>query len=261
MVATIPRTFALAGRCKRVDAADGLNRRQLRVRCSSAWAVVSCCSSPALNVATCSSAARSRGSATRRSRVARASRHRLFRCSDRERSAGARRCGLGFTAQHLVCPRRAAVITTSLPGVSDFSLDVRVVTFTLALSIATALFFGLVPMIAGLKRELIDVLREGARAAGGRGQHRLQAGLVVTSVAFAFVLLVASGLLIRSFNNLMNAESGIHALNVLSVEVSLPHAGYNQAPRVLVLSDRPRAAFTSMCHSGFVRPICRWRRR
>ena len=87
-------------------------------------------------------------------------------------------------------------------------------------------------MVAGMRRELTDVLREGARRLGGRQQHRLQAGLVVTSVAFAFVLLVASGLLIRSFNNLMNAESGINALNVLSLEVSLPHAGYNQAPRV-----------------------------
>ena len=53
-----------------------------------------------------------------------------------------------------------------------------------------------------------------------------------TSVALAFVLLVASGLLIRSFSNLMNADSGITALNVLSLEVALPYAGYNQAPRV-----------------------------
>ena len=54
----------------------------------------------------------------------------------------------------------------------------------------------------------------------------------MVSVALAFVLLVASGLLIRSFNRLMNAESGINALNVLSAEVSLPFAGYSQAPRV-----------------------------
>jgi putative ABC transport system permease protein len=140
--------------------------------------------------------------------------------------------GLGLLLGNWAVRAVPAVITTSLPGVSDVSLDVRVVTFTLALSIATALFFGLVPMIAGMKRELIDVLREGARAAGGRGQHRLQAGLVVTSVAFAFVLLVASGLLIRSFNNLMNAESGVNALNVLSMEVILPSASYNQASRV-----------------------------
>ena len=125
-----------------------------------------------------------------------------------------------------------AVLTASLPGLSDVALDVRVVAFTLVLSIATALFFGLVPMVAGMRRELTDVLREGARSAGGRRQHHLQAGLVVTSVALAFVLLVASGLLIRSFDNLMEAESGVNTLNVLSLEVTLPHAGYNQAPRV-----------------------------
>lgn len=125
-----------------------------------------------------------------------------------------------------------AVLTASLPGVSHVTLDIRVVSFTLGISVATALFFGLVPMVAGMRRELTEVLREGARGVGGRRQHHLQAGLVISSVAFAFVLLVASGLLMRSFTNLINAESGIHALNVLSVEVSLPHAGYNQAPRV-----------------------------
>jgi predicted permease len=125
-----------------------------------------------------------------------------------------------------------AVLTASLPGISEVALDGRVIAFTLVISVLTAIFFGLVPMIAGMRRELTSVLREGARASGGRRQHHLQAGLVVTSVAFAFVLLVASGLLVRSFNNLMNAESGIHALNVLSLEVTLPHAGYNQAPRV-----------------------------
>ena len=162
-----------------------------------------------------------------------ASRHRLFQMLLIESLllalAGG---GLGLLLGNWAVRAVPAVITTSLPGVSDVSLDVRVVTFTLALSIATALFFGLVPMIAGIKREPIDVLREGARAAGGRGQHRLQAGLVVTSVAFAFVLLVASGLLIRSFGNLMRADSGVNALNVLSMEVILPSAGYNQASRV-----------------------------
>jgi putative ABC transport system permease protein len=125
-----------------------------------------------------------------------------------------------------------SVLTQCLPGVSDVSLDVRVVSFTMGISVLTAIFFGLVPMAGGMRRELTDVLREGARASGGRRQHRLQAGLVVTSVALAFVLLVASGLLIRSFNNLMSAESGIHAMNVLSLEVTLPYAGYNEAPRV-----------------------------
>ena len=124
-----------------------------------------------------------------------------------------------------------AVLTTSLPGLSHVTLDLRVVGFTAGLSVATALFFGIVPMLAG-RRTVTDALREGARSAGGRRQSRLQAALVVASVALAFVLLVGSGLLIRSFAHLMNAESGVSALNVLSLEVTLPHAGYSEASRV-----------------------------
>jgi predicted permease len=162
-----------------------------------------------------------------------ASRHRLFQMLLVESLLLALASGAaGLLIANWVLRAVPAVLTASLPGLSDVSLDIRVVSFTIGLSIVTALFFGLVPMVAGMKRELTDALREGARSAGGRRQHRLQGGLVVASVALAFVLLVASGLLIRSFNNLMNAESGIHALNVLSLEVSLPYAGYNQAPRV-----------------------------
>jgi putative ABC transport system permease protein len=125
-----------------------------------------------------------------------------------------------------------AVLTASLPGLSHVTLDARVLAFTLTLSFITAVFFGVIPLGAGMRREVTDALREGARGSGGKRQHRLQAGLIVTSVAFAFVLLVASGLLIRSFSNLMQADSGINALNVLNLEVSLPHADYNQAPRI-----------------------------
>jgi predicted permease len=162
-----------------------------------------------------------------------ASRHRLFRMLLVESLLLAIASGLaGLVIANWALRAVPAVLAASLPGLSDVSLDVRVVAFTMGISVLTALFFGVVPMIAGVRRELTDVLREGARSSGGRQQHRLQAGLVVTSVAFAFVLLVASGLLIRSFSNLMSAESGIHALNVLSLEVALPHVGYNQAPRV-----------------------------
>jgi predicted permease len=162
-----------------------------------------------------------------------ASRHRLFQMLLVESLLLAVASGVaGQVIAHWTLRAVPAVLTASLPGLSDVALDYRVVGFTLGLSVATALFFGLVPMVAGMRRELTDVLREGARAAGGRRQHRLQAGLVITSVAFAFVLLVASGLLIRSFSNLMNADSGINQLNVLSLEVTLPFAGYNEAPRV-----------------------------
>ena len=106
------------------------------------------------------------------------------------------------------------------------------VAFTLALSVGTALFFGLVPVTDGMRPELADTLREGARAVGGRRQRHLQDGLVITSVALAFVLLVAAGLLVRSFSNLMHAPSGVGAMHALSLEVTLPLAAYHEAPRI-----------------------------
>jgi predicted permease len=121
-----------------------------------------------------------------------------------------------------------AVIAARLPGVAVVALDARVVVFTLLLSVATALFFGLVPLLAG-RREVAEVLREGARSVGGRHQGRVQAGLVVASVTLAFVLLTGAGLLVRSFNRLMSAPSGVHAMQVLSMDVTLPHAAYDQA--------------------------------
>ena len=93
-----------------------------------------------------------------------ASRHRLFQMLLVESLLLALASGaVGLLIANWALRAVPAVLTASLPGVSDVSLDIRVVSFTMGLSIVTALFFGLVPMIAGMKRELTDALREGAR--------------------------------------------------------------------------------------------------
>ena len=116
---------------------------------------------------------------------------------------------LGLLLGYWVVRAMPAVIATSLPGVADVTLDGRVVGFTLALSVCTAVVFGLVPMLAtrAARLERSAARRRGARDGGPR-QHRMQATLVVTSVAFAFVLLVGAGLLIRSLNNLLAVNPG-----------------------------------------------------
>ena len=125
-----------------------------------------------------------------------------------------------------------AVLTTSLPGVSTISLDWRVVAFTSVLALGSAALFALVPLAAGLRRDLHDLLREGStRATGGRRQHHVQRTLVVTSVAFAFILLVCAGLFVRSFRNLVTVASGVGTTNVLSAQVRLPLNGYSEATR------------------------------
>jgi putative ABC transport system permease protein len=139
---------------------------------------------------------------------------------------------IGLVIGHWALRLTPAVLTASLPGISDVTLDTRVVLFTLALSALTACMFSLTPFIAGTRRDINGLLREGARTTGGRRQHRVQAALVVSSVALAFVLLIGAGLLIRSFTALIGQETGLRADNVLSLRVTLPPAGYSQAPQL-----------------------------
>jgi putative ABC transport system permease protein len=112
---------------------------------------------------------------------------------------------------------KAAVPPFSLPAEADITLDARVLLFAAALSILTGLVFGLAPAIQVARSELAESMKEGGRGSGtGAAKHRLRAGLVVTEVALAFLLLVGSGLLIRSFFEMQNVDTGFNAENVIT---------------------------------------------
>ena len=153
---------------------------------------------------------------------------------------------LGLFIGYAVVRAMPDVIALSLPGVQDVRLDGRVVLFTFALSALTALVFGLLPLIVSERRDLTDLLREGgARSIGGVRHQRVQAMLVVSSVALAVVLLASAGLLMRSFTKLMAVDTGIRAPRVLTMQLRLPQVGYNSGPAVRSfyqgLHDRVRA--------------------
>jgi putative ABC transport system permease protein len=153
---------------------------------------------------------------------------------------------LGLFIGHAAVRAVPEALTLGLPGVQDVGLDVRVVLFTFALSALTAVVFGLLPLVVSERRDLTDLLREGgARSVGGARRHRIQAMLVVSSVALAVVLLAGAGLLMRSFTKLMAVETGIRAPRVLTMQVRLPRAGYDSVPAVRSfyqgLHDRVRA--------------------
>jgi putative ABC transport system permease protein len=169
-----------------------------------------------------------------------AARHRLFQMLLIESLLLALAGGLlGLLLGHWTLRAMPSVIASSLPAVGAVALDARVLAFTFALSLLTAAFFGLVPLASGRRRDLNDVLREGAaRTMGARGQHRLQSALVVSSIAFAFVLLAAAGLLIRSAGRLMAVEVGANAPNVVTMEVALPNAAYSRAATIRAFYQR-----------------------
>lgn len=117
----------------------------------------------------------------------------------------------------LMAGLKAAVPPFSLPAEADITLDARVLLFAAALSILTGLVFGLAPAIQVARSELAESMKEGGRGSGtGAAKHRLRAGLVVTEVTLAFLLLVGSGLLIRSFFEMQNVDTGFNAENVIT---------------------------------------------
>jgi putative ABC transport system permease protein len=117
----------------------------------------------------------------------------------------------------LMAGLKAAVPPFSLPAEANITLDSRVLIFAAGLSIVTGLIFGLAPAIQAARSDLAGSMKEGGRGSGtGAAKHRLRSGLVVTEVALAFLLLVGSGLLIRSFFEMQYVDTGFNAEKVIT---------------------------------------------
>jgi putative ABC transport system permease protein len=110
----------------------------------------------------------------------------------------------------------------TLPRDVSVEMDWRLVSFTLALSVATGILFGTAPALHATKPDLASAMKEGGRGASGDGRRRrLRSALVVVEVAAAFILLAGGGLLVRSFFQMMNVELGFDATNVLTMRMPI----------------------------------------
>jgi putative ABC transport system permease protein len=111
----------------------------------------------------------------------------------------------------------------TLPRGDEVALDGRVLAFTAAVAVATGFAFGLTPAIAASRPDLSGALKDGGRGAtAGRG--RLRRALVVAEVALSLVLLVGTGLMVRSFIRLRSIVPGFRADHALTLSISLPVA-------------------------------------
>ena len=111
-----------------------------------------------------------------------------------------------------------------LPRIEEISISPAVLLFTLVLSIGTGLSFGLFPVVTRGHRGLADTLKQsGQSAMSGRERRRAQKTLAVVQMALTLVLLVASGLMFRSFFALRNVEPGFHhPEDVLALRINIP---------------------------------------
>ena len=120
-----------------------------------------------------------------------------------------------------------------LPRLDSIRVDTTVLLFGLAVSIATGLLFGLAPLLQSRRADVMSTLRDGGRdAVGGEGVGRLRPILLSSEVGLALVLLVAAGLLIRSFAALNAVDPGFEPDNAVSFRVVLPGARYDTPERV-----------------------------
>ena len=110
----------------------------------------------------------------------------------------------------------------TLPPVVDIRMDTSVLLFTVIVAVVTGLLFGVAPASQITNPSLVSALNEsGYGTTAGSRRGRVRGLLVVTEIALAFVLLVASGLLMRSFFKLLAIDPGFNAKNVLTAELPI----------------------------------------
>jgi putative ABC transport system permease protein len=123
-----------------------------------------------------------------------------------------------------------------LPGARDLKLDGAVLGFTVLLSMATGVLFGLFPSLQVSRPDLADVLRQsGATASGSHGPLNVRGLLVMGQIALSIVLLIGAALLMESFARLHSVDPGFQPANLLTMKIALPPARYD--------TDQKKTAF------------------
>jgi predicted permease len=117
-----------------------------------------------------------------------------------------------------------AVAPAGLPRIEDIGIDAVVLAFTVAISLVAGLLFGAIPVLKFATPRLASFLNQGGRlGTASRQRHRARNGLVVVEVALAVVLLVASGLMIRTFQAMRRVDPGfVNPAQVVTMRVSIP---------------------------------------
>jgi putative ABC transport system permease protein len=148
--------------------------------------------------------------------------------------AGALGVALAWSATRALVAWGGAQLPPGVPVV----VDLRVLAFSLAISLLSGILFGLAPALQLAQVDLNSALREEGRGAStGRGRARMKDALVIGQVALSLVLLIGAGLLLRSFVRLLQADPGFDQRNVLTMNVSLSTQKYAKPDQQVAFFD------------------------
>src|SRR5690349_5329190 len=131
-------------------------------------------------------------------------------------------------------------VPSSVPRLNEVRIDWVVLAFALLISLLTGLVFGLVPAFHSARVALSSAIREGGRGSGyGTKTGRLRDVLIVSELAFAVILMVGAGLLLRTLRGLLHENPGFNPTHVVTANIQLPNPNEHDSDPYL---DVPRRA-------------------
>jgi predicted permease len=131
------------------------------------------------------------------------------------------------------------LVPSNIPRLNEVRIDWVVMALALAISVLTGLAFGLAPAIQSAKAALSSAIREGARGSGSSAKTgRLRDALIMSELAFAVVLMVGAGLLLRTLRDLLQENPGFNPTQVVAANLSLPEPNDPKADPYLSLAQQ-----------------------
>ncbi len=131
----------------------------------------------------------------------------------------------------------------NVPRLEEVRLDARAFGFMLVVTLAVGLLVGLLPALGAARGRVVDSLKQdGARTVGSGLARRIHGGLLVSEVALALVLVIATGLLVRTFVEMRESDSGFRPERVLTFQLTLPASKYPDPDRMAQLYTRALSA-------------------
>src|SRR6195256_5247870 len=114
------------------------------------------------------------------------------------------------------------LVPENLPHLNEISISWSILLFALVASVVSGVLFGLAPALQASRLDSNHALKQEGRSAGSRERARTRRGLVITEFALSLVLMIAAGLLLRSFWDLLNVQLGFSPQSVMTVRTRLP---------------------------------------
>jgi putative ABC transport system permease protein len=143
---------------------------------------------------------------------------------------------LGLLLAMLLMPVIVAAAPAEIARSGGLHVDVPILVFTVAVSIASGLLFGCAPALHAMQQHLISAVNETGRSGGsGRMGQRIRAALLVGEMAMALILLTSAGLVLRSLANTMQADPGFAPDHLLTMELTIPPSKYTEPDRRALL--------------------------